>query len=103
LSFILLYLFLYVVDHGGKSKGFAFVTMEESEAGEAAVKEISGANIDGREVRVEVCAPQDKSTRPRRDFGGGGGRGYGGRGGRDDYRGGDRRDRLVNFFVFLVS
>jgi hypothetical protein len=95
----LLYLFLYVVDHGGKSKGFAFVTMEESEAGEAAVKEISGTNIDGREVRVEVCAPQDKSTRPRRDFGGGG-RGYGGRGGRDDYRGGDRRDRLVNFFVF---
>ena len=67
----------------GRSRGFGFVEMEEKAAGEAAVQQLDGAMLDGRNLKVN-------EARPRTDRGGGGGRGRGG--GRRDFGGGDRRD-----------
>jgi len=67
----------------GKSRGFAFVTMETQEAAEAAIAALHGQNLDGRDLTVNVARPREE--RPR---GGGGGGGYGGGGG-----GGGRRER----------
>lgn len=83
----------------GRSKGFAFVEYETEEEAQAAITEMSGKDIDGRELVVNVARP--KTARPpRRDFdrrggGGGGDRGgYGGGGNRGGggYGGGGNRD-----------
>ena len=60
----------------GRSRGFAFVTMATPEAAQAAIKDLAGKNIKGRNLTVN-------EARPREDNKGGGG------GGRRDY--GDRR------------
>ena len=69
-------------------KGFAFVTMENQDDAEEAIRKLNGAEIDGQEVKVEESRPRDNR--------GGGGRSFG-RDRRDDRRGGggfgrDRRD-----------
>jgi len=51
-------------------KGYAFVTMADSDAADAAVKELNGAIIDGKEVKVDRAR--------ERGSGGGGRGGYGG-------------------------
>ncbi len=68
----------------GRSRGFGFVTFPDDEAARAAMSELDGSELDGREIRVNEA--EDK----RRSFGGGGG-GGGGRGGRGG--GGGGRDR----------
>ncbi len=76
----------------GRSKGFGFVTMENKEDANLAIKEITGLDIDGRTVRVEIST-NDGSRRA------GGGRGGGDRG-RDDRRRpyeNDRRDNRDNY------
>ena len=60
-----------------KSRGFAFVTMATPEAAQAAIAQLGGKNINGRDLTVNEARP--------REAGGGGGGG----GGRRD-RGGDR-------------
>ncbi len=66
----------------GKSRGFAFVTMETKEAADAAVQTLNGKDLDGRAMTVNEARPREE--RPRSS---GGDRGYGGgRGERREYR-----------------
>lgn len=71
----------------GRSRGFAFVTMEDNGAREA-IEALNGTEFEGRHITVN-------EARPRPDRGGGGG---GGGGRRGSYSGGGgggggRRDR----------
>ena len=59
----------------GRSRGFAFVEMEQ-EAAEKAIEQFNGYEIDGRKINVNEARP-----RPERSGGFGGDRGSGGRGG----------------------
>ena len=66
----------------GKSRGFAFVTMETDAEAEAATEKFNGYSLDGRALTVN-------EARPRTEGGGGGGRSFGGGGGGGGgYRGG---------------
>jgi RNA recognition motif-containing protein len=58
----------------GRPRGFAFVTMGSDAEAKAAIAELDGQNLDGRDLRVNEA--QDK---PTRSGGGGGGGGGGGR------------------------
>src|SRR5690606_28158294 len=63
----------------GRVRGFAFVTMATADDANRAIKDLDGANLDGRALRVNVAQ--------ERTGGGGGGRSGGGGGGG---RGGSR-------------
>ncbi|MCL4785302.1 MAG: RNA-binding protein [Verrucomicrobia bacterium] len=65
----------------GRSRGFAFVTMEAKEAADAAVQALNGKSIDGRALTVNEARPREE--RPRSGGGYGGGRGE--RGGRREH------------------
>jgi RNA recognition motif-containing protein len=69
----------------GQPRGFAFVTMADSQAAASAISQLNGAEIDGRQIRVD-----EAQERPRSGGGGGGGfnRGGGGGGGGGGYGGG---------------
>jgi cold-inducible RNA-binding protein len=83
----------------GKSRGFAFVTMESPEAAQAAIGAMNGAQLDGRALTVNEARPREE--RPPGGGGGGfrggsgGGGGYGGGGGRSG--GGDRGPRRERY------
>ena len=62
----------------GKSRGFAFVTMESDADAANAITKFHGANFDGRALTVNEARPRED----RPPGGGGGGGGYGGGGGR---------------------
>jgi len=62
----------------GRSKGFAFVVMEEDGANKA-IAGLNGSQLNGRNLTVNEARPMVK-----REFGGGGDRGRGGGGGRRD-------------------
>ena len=66
----------------GKSRGFAFVTMETKEGAQAAIQALNGKDLNGRDLTVNEARPREE--RPR-SGGYGGGRGGGGGGGRRDY------------------
>ena len=77
----------------GRQRGFAFITLSSREMGEAAVAQLDGADLDGRNLRI-------REAEDRRAEGGGGGGGGGGRpqrsgggGGYDRGGGGYDRDR----------
>ena len=55
-----------------EGKGFGFVEMGSQEEAEAAMKALDGSDFGGRTLKVDEARPQ--KDRPRRDFGGGGGR-----------------------------
>ena len=102
-------------------KGYAFVTMADETAADAAIKELNQSVIDGQEIKVDHARGGDRGGRGGgggdrggfrgRSFSRGGGGGYrGGRGGGGDggygggdggfgggrgggFRGGDRGDR----------
>jgi RNA recognition motif-containing protein len=61
----------------GRSKGFAFVTMNDPAEGNKAIEALNGVQLDGRPITVNEARPREE--RPR--FGGGGGGGAGGGGG----------------------
>ena len=67
----------------GKSRGFAFVTMESDADAANAITKFHGANFDGRALTVNEARPRE--DRPPGGggggYGGGGGGGYGGGGG----------------------
>lgn len=65
----------------GRSRGFGFVEMSSKEEGEAAIEQLNGKEIDGRELKVN-------EAKPRENRGGGGGGGRGGYGGGGGNRGG---------------
>src|SRR5512133_1866445 len=75
----------------GRSRGFAFVTMDSKEAADAASQALNGKNWEGRNLSVNEARPRE--ARPeqgsgRYSGGGGGGEGSeGGGGGGGGYRG----------------
>ena len=69
----------------GQSKGFGFVEMSSDAEAQAAIQQLNGTSLDGRQIKVNEAKPKA----PGGGGGGGGGRGgYGGGGG-----GGGGRDR----------
>ena len=70
----------------GRSRGFGFVTMGNSNEAANAIANMNGADMDGRALRVN-----EAEERPQRGGGGGGG-GFGGGGG-GGRGGGDRRNK----------
>ena len=77
----------------GRSRGFAFVEMDSREAADAAIANLNGREIDGRQLTVNEARPRENRGGGRSGgFGGGGGRGFGGGGGRGG-GGGFNRDR----------
>ncbi|MDX1909442.1 MAG: RNA-binding protein [Bacteroidia bacterium] len=75
----------------GKSKGFAFVEMQDEDASETAVENLNGMNVMGRNIKVNKAIPRQEGG----SGGGGGGGGYRGGGGGGGFDrnggGGDRR------------
>ena len=66
----------------GRPRGFAFVTMAEKSAMDAAIEALNGADFMGRNLAINEARPREE--RPSGGGGyGGGGRGNGGRGGND--------------------
>jgi cold-inducible RNA-binding protein len=76
----------------GRSRGFAFVEMENETEADQAINALNGYMMDGRALNVNEARPK-----PDRGFGGGGGnRGFGGGGGgrgRSEGGGGGNRPR----------
>ena len=68
----------------GRPRGFAFVTMATPEGAQAAIQQISGKNVNGRDLTVNEARPREERGG---GGGGGGGRGYGGGGGGGGGRG----------------
>src|SRR5262244_3913675 len=59
----------------GRPRGFAFVTMGTDEEAQKALTAMNGANLDGRNLTVNVARPREERS------GGSGGGGRGGHGG----------------------
>ncbi len=84
----------------GRSRGFGFVTMDNEDEARAAIAALDGADLDGRQLKVNEARGREDRPRSgggggfgggeRRSFGGGDRRGGGG-GGRGGFGGGDRR------------
>ncbi|MDX2047864.1 MAG: RNA-binding protein [Chitinophagaceae bacterium] len=51
-----------------RSRGFGFVEMGNDEAAQKAIKELDGATVDGRAIKVTIAKPREQ-----RSGGGGGG------------------------------
>ncbi len=65
----------------GKSKGFAFIEMENDDEAQAAIKSLDGFTMHGREIAVKQ-AENREDNRPKRDFSGGP---------KKDFSGGERK------------
>jgi RNA recognition motif-containing protein len=48
-----------------RSRGFAFVEMPDDTAAQKAIKELDGATVDGRSIKVNVARPKEKSGNNR--------------------------------------
>jgi RNA recognition motif-containing protein len=71
----------------GRSRGFAFVEMEDGEGAQNAVAQMNGRDLSGRNLVVNEARPREQGGGSRGGGGGAGGRGgYGG--GRGNYGGG---------------
>jgi RNA recognition motif-containing protein len=68
----------------GRSKGFGFVEMSNSNEATAAINGLNGKEVDGRQLTVNEARPREE----RGGGGGGGGRSGGGGGGRGGFGGG---------------
>ncbi len=71
----------------GRSRGFAFVEMENETEADQAISALNGYKMDGRALNVNEARPT-----PDRGMGGGGGRPPGGRPGGPGGRPGGRRE-----------
>lgn len=69
----------------GRSRGFGFVSFADDGQGDAAMREMDGAQLDGRSIKVNEA--QERAPRPGGGGGGGGRGGFGGGGGRGGYGG----------------
>ena len=56
----------------GRSRGFAFVTMADDNAGREAIEQVNGTDMGGRTLTVNEARPR---TQNRGGYGGGGGGG----------------------------
>lgn len=53
----------------GKSKGFAFIEMENDDEAQAAISSLNGSTMHGREIAVKQAEARE-DNRPKRDFSG---------------------------------
>jgi RNA recognition motif-containing protein len=72
----------------GRPRGFGFVTMSSVEEAQKAIEALSGKELDGRALTVNVAKPREE-----RAPGGGGARRGGGGGGYSSGGGAGRRER----------
>ena len=81
-----------------RSKGFGFVEMPNDEEAQAAIAQLNGSEVEGRNLVVNESKPKEGGSGgggfKKRSFGGGGGGGFrkGGGGGYNRDRGGFRND-----------
>jgi cold-inducible RNA-binding protein len=75
----------------GRSRGFAFVEMTDTEEADRAITALNGANVGGRALNVNEARPKPAGGGGGRGPGGGGG--FGGGGGRGSGSGGPRQRR----------
>jgi RNA recognition motif-containing protein len=75
----------------GRSRGFGFVEMTNTDEGQAAIERFNGYEMQGRPLTVNQAKPQESRAGGGRP--GGGGRGGFSRGGGDRERGGERERR----------
>ena len=84
-------LFIPLDRETNRPRGFAFITLADDDQARKAIEEMDGADLQGRNLRVNEA----EERRPQQNRGGGGG--YGGDrrggGGRDNDRRGGGRDR----------
>jgi RNA recognition motif-containing protein len=73
----------------GRSRGFAFVTMNDSTEADRAISALNGAQLDGRSLNINEARPKSDSGRS----GGGGGGGFRREGGGSRGGGGGGRQR----------
>ena len=73
----------------GQSRGFGFVEMASREEGEAAIQQLNGKEVGGRNLNVNEAKPREDRGGSR----GGGGRGGFGGGGNRPGGGGNRGQR----------
>jgi RNA recognition motif-containing protein len=59
----------------GKSRGFAFVTMNDAAQANTAMNALNGHELNGRALTINEARPREERPRP---YGGGGGGGGGG-------------------------
>jgi RNA recognition motif-containing protein len=52
----------------GRTKGFAFVTMNNQEEAENAIKLLNGKSLDNREIKVNIAKPREEKPR-RKSYG----------------------------------
>ena len=64
----------------GKSRGFAFVTMNDATEAGAAMAALNGKEVNGRTLNVNEARPREERPRPSGGGGGGGNRSYAGGG-----------------------
>jgi cold-inducible RNA-binding protein len=74
----------------GRSRGFAFVEMTDTEEADRAITALNGANVGGRALNVNEARPKPAGGGGGRGPGGGG---FGGGGGRGSGGGGPRQRR----------
>jgi len=74
-----------------RSKGFGFVEMPNDEQAQAAIAQLNGSEIEGRNLVVNESRPKEEGGGgfKKRSFGGGGGGYKKGGGGGGGYRGGN--------------
>lgn len=65
----------------GRSRGFGFVEMADTDAGHEAIEKLNGQDCDGRALVVNEARPREERPRGGGGYGGGGGGGRGGYGG----------------------
>jgi len=58
----------------GRSRGFAFVEMTDSEEADRAIAALNGSNVGGRALNVNEARPKPTGGRPGGGFNRGGGR-----------------------------
>jgi RNA recognition motif-containing protein len=75
-----------------RSKGFGFVEMPNDEQAQAAIAQLNGSEVDGRNLVVNESRPKEEGSGgfKKRSFGGGGGGGFK-KGGGSGYGGGGNR------------
>jgi RNA recognition motif-containing protein len=49
-------------NYSGQSKGFGFVEMPDNNGAQAAIKELNGSSVHGRDITVNEARPQKKRS-----------------------------------------